>query len=93
MTRVLVLALVAVLLQPLQAGAQAPAGPYPILFVHGFCSIADTWTVMTTALQAASPARFGTTVTALAARVVFPGQEAVFDERAAELAFTMPPVQ
>ena len=55
MTRVIVLVLVAMLLQPLRPAAQAPAELYPILFVHGFCSSADTWSVMTAALTGANP--------------------------------------
>jgi len=77
MKRVLALAALVIVLQPLRPAAQAPASDlYPILFVHGFCSSSDTWSVMTTALTTANPGRFGTTVTRLSAGVVVPGTDA-----------------
>jgi len=76
MARVFVLALVAVMLQPLRPAAQAPASDlYPILFVHGFCSSSDAWSTMTAALIAANPDRFGTTVTRLSAGSVLSGTD------------------
>jgi pimeloyl-ACP methyl ester carboxylesterase len=74
--RVLVVIVVALLLQPLRPAAQAPAELYPILFVHGLCSSADTWSVMTAALGGANPSRYGTTVTRFSAGQTLPGQDA-----------------
>ena len=77
MKRVVTFALFAALFLPGRAVAQAPAAQlYPVLFVHGLCSSSDTWTVMTSALAAANPARYGTAATRLTAGQAFSGTDA-----------------
>jgi pimeloyl-ACP methyl ester carboxylesterase len=77
MKRVAVFVLVGVIVSAQWIAAQTPSAQlFPILFVHGFCSSSDTWTVMTSSLSGVNPARYGTAVTRLTASTSFPGQDA-----------------